>query len=88
MSSYIKFLQKELWSGQAVLSNLTLNCDLDLGPSHTVLADYTPSLIECITFYCLYTLSSVCLEIEFSARCGDAFFERYIFQNIAIDNDK
>ena len=28
---------KQLWTKQAVLSHLTLKCDLDLGPSHTVL---------------------------------------------------
>ena len=32
---------KEYWTGQAVLSHLTMNNDLDLGPSHTV--HYTPS---------------------------------------------
>ena len=43
---FIKFLRlkKGLWTGQAVLSQLTLNCDLPLGPSHTVLAHSTLSL--------------------------------------------
>ena len=38
VSSYIKFLRlmKELRTRQAVFSHLTLNCDIDLGPSHTV----------------------------------------------------
>ena len=33
---------KELWTRQAVLSYLTLKCDIDLGSSHTVLAHCTP----------------------------------------------
>ena len=43
-SSYVKFLQlmKKLWTEQAVFSNLTLNCDTDLGPSHTLLVHCTP----------------------------------------------
>ena len=45
VSSYIKFrqLMKKLWTGQAVLSQMTFSCDLDLGPSHTVLAHCTLS---------------------------------------------
>ena len=36
VSSYIKFLQlKELWTGEAILSHLTFNYDLDLGPFYT-----------------------------------------------------
>ena len=44
--SFIKFLQllKELKTGQAVLSQLTLKCDLDLGPCQMVLA-------HCIAHY-------------------------------------
>ena len=34
---------KELWTKQAVLSHLALNSDLDLGPSHKILAHCTPS---------------------------------------------
>ena len=34
---------KALWTGQAVLSHSILICDLDLDPSHTVLAQSTPS---------------------------------------------
>ena len=39
---YIKCLKlmEELWTGQAILSHLTLNCDLDLEPSHTVLTHF------------------------------------------------
>ena len=45
VSSYIKFLQlmKRLQTRQAVFSHLTLNYDLDLGPSHTVFGQWTSS---------------------------------------------
>ena len=33
----------ELWTGQSVLSHLTLKCDIDHGSNHTVLAHCTPS---------------------------------------------
>ena len=42
VSSYIKFLHliKELWTSKAVLSHLTLKCDLDIGPSQMVLVHW------------------------------------------------
>ena len=43
MSSYIKFLQvmMDLWTGQAILSHLTLNCDFDIGPSQMLFVHCT-----------------------------------------------